>query len=86
MAVNTFRHDLPRAASSRDAWPLLLLLGSCLFFFDVLFRRVQVGFAWAPRLAGLEEPAAPPAEEAGYTQRLLRAKKKVWKQRDEREE
>ena len=29
-----------------------MLVGSCLFFFDVFVRRVQVSFAWVPALAG----------------------------------
>ena len=49
---NTFRHDLPKATSSQDAWHYLLLAASCLFFGDVFFRRVQVNFAWVPPLAG----------------------------------
>jgi Mg-chelatase subunit ChlD len=81
LAVNTFRHDLPKAASSRDAWHYILLLGSCLFFFDVFFRRVQVGFAWAPRLAGRvrdwvlrrQKQAAKPA----YIERLQSRKAAV---------
>jgi Mg-chelatase subunit ChlD/uncharacterized membrane protein len=153
-AVNTFRHDLAKATSSQDIWHYMLLLGSCLFFFDVFFRRVQVGLGWVPPLAGkardwllrrqpqapkpqymerlrsrkaevsgrldqmrasarfepapqqpadlavLEEPAkpavepkpappptaaGPPAEEEeSYTERLLRAKKKVWEDRGEK--
>ncbi|MEE9603881.1 MAG: hypothetical protein V3V75_11285, partial [Thermoguttaceae bacterium] len=43
---NTFRHDLPEATSSREAWHYLLLVGACLFFVDVFYRRVHVSFAW----------------------------------------
>ncbi len=46
---NSFRHDLPRATSPQDIWPSLLLLGGCLFFFDIFFRRVQVNFDWLAR-------------------------------------
>ena len=46
LATNTFRHTLEQATSSQDAWHLILLLGSCLFFFDVFIRRVSVSFAW----------------------------------------
>jgi hypothetical protein len=153
-AVDTFRHDLPKATSGQDIWHLLVLLGCCLFFGDVFIRRVQVNLAWVPPLAGrtrdwvlrrkplpaapptmdrlrsrkaevsgqldqlrtaarfeaspekavgleaLEELIAPPpstsapsrtplaeqkAEEESYTERLLRAKKKVWKDRDQEE-
>jgi uncharacterized membrane protein/Mg-chelatase subunit ChlD len=148
LAVNTFRHDLPKATSSQDIWHYLVLACCCLFFGDVFCRRVQVSLAWVPPLAGrtrdwvlrrqpapaapqtmdrlrsrkaeiggqieqlraatrfeaplsldvLDEPAGPssgaprspaapsappPAEEESYTERLLRAKKKVWKQPDQ---
>jgi hypothetical protein len=46
LEVNTFRHDLPPATSSQDVWPLLLLIGSCLFFGDVFVRRVAINFDW----------------------------------------
>jgi hypothetical protein len=52
LAVNSFRHDLARATSSQDIWFHLVFAASCLFFADVFIRRVQVSFAWAPRLAG----------------------------------
>ena len=52
LAIDTFRHDLPKATSSQDAWYYMVLLGSCLFFFDVFVRRVQVGFGWVPVVAG----------------------------------
>lgn len=152
---NTFRHDLPKARSSQEAWHYLLLIGGCLFFFDVLVRRVALNLTWVGPLAGRmwgrvrgherdaepdnymarlstkkaeigqqieqrrsaarfepssEAPAsgavqeelsgAPPAqqasakpakqdiapekkEEEGYTARLLKAKKKVWDERDQ---
>jgi uncharacterized membrane protein len=155
LAVNTFRRNLLKASSSQDAWQYLLLAASCVFFSDVLFRRVQVNAAWVPPLAlrardwllrRRPKPAAPefmerlrgrkaevseqieqmrggvrfempqsrkpaeltvleeqpaadktakPAEKPGestapkteaesYTERLLRAKKKVWEDRDKK--
>ncbi|MBN2215770.1 MAG: VWA domain-containing protein [Pirellulales bacterium] len=52
LAVNTFRHDLRKATSNQEAWHILALMAGCLFFFDVLVRRVQVHFAWVrPALA-----------------------------------
>jgi hypothetical protein len=160
LAFNTFRHDLPKATSSQDIWHLLALAAACLFFADVLVRRVNVNFAWVsplarrawdfvlrrqplpvkpeymerlrsrkaevedriaqlraatrfempekaeifplppgegwgegePRSAVAEKPA-PPAltpeqkEEEGYTERLLKAKKKAWenKAREDRD-
>jgi uncharacterized membrane protein len=47
-AVNTFRHDLPKAASSQEIWHWLLLLASCVFLGDVFIRRVNVNFQWLP--------------------------------------
>ncbi|MBN2022989.1 MAG: VWA domain-containing protein [Pirellulales bacterium] len=152
LAVNTFRHDLPKATSNQDVWHLIVLIGGCLFFLDVFLRRVQVSFAWAPAglgrardfvlrrkkeapqpefierlrsrkaevtdqidrmrgdvrfeapaeapsdLGAVEELAGPqpaarpkppptaapePAQEESYTERLLKAKKKVWDGRKE---
>ncbi|MFZ5830627.1 MAG: VWA domain-containing protein [Planctomycetota bacterium] len=68
LETNTFRRDLPKARSSQDIWHWVVLFASCLFFGDVFIRRVQVSFAWAPRLmsraAGWlfgrkDEPAEP---------------------------
>ena len=153
--VNSFRRDLPKSSASQDVWHLLVLIGSCLFFFDVFNRRVSLNFAWvrpwatrvrdrvmrreaAPetgetmsrlqsRKAAVDDrlekrraaarfevadeedravdpdlaqqakvkgtqPAAKPRagktlspqqEEESYTERLLKAKKKVWKDRDQ---
>jgi len=52
LAVDSFRHDLPRATSSQDIWYYLVLAACCLFFFDVFVRRVQISFTWVPVLAG----------------------------------
>jgi uncharacterized membrane protein len=55
-AYNPFRHDLPPARSSQDAWPWLIFAAACLFFGDVFLRRVQVGFGWvAPLVAGARD-------------------------------
>ena len=67
-AVNPYRHDLAKAASSQDAWHYFLLAACCLLLVDVFCRRVQVNFAWMPPLAGrvwawlrrrAPKPAAP---------------------------
>jgi len=50
-AANPFRRDLPKATASQDIWYLLVLIGGCLFFFDVFIRRVHVNFAWVAPLA-----------------------------------
>jgi hypothetical protein len=49
-AINTFRHDLPKAASSQEIWHWLLLFASCVFLGDVFIRRVNVSFEWLPPL------------------------------------
>ncbi len=51
-AVNPFRHDLPKATSSQDAWHYMLLLACCLLLGDVFVRRVHVSFGWVPPVAG----------------------------------
>lgn len=77
VAVDTFRHDLPKATSSQDIWYYLVLVGSCLFFFDVFVRRVQVSFAWVPKLAGRLLRRQPPPEEPETIQRLRSRKAEV---------
>ncbi|TWT77151.1 von Willebrand factor type A domain protein [Posidoniimonas polymericola] len=46
VAVDPYRRDMPRAVSSQDRWPLLVMLASCLFFADVFVRRVQFDLSW----------------------------------------
>jgi hypothetical protein len=54
LEVDPFRHNLPKAVSSREMWPLLLLLAACVFFCDIAARRVMIGFEWlAPLLAAV---------------------------------
>lgn len=43
---NTFRHTLAKAISSQTVWPLFVLAAACVFFADVLVRRVQIHFYW----------------------------------------
>jgi uncharacterized membrane protein/Mg-chelatase subunit ChlD len=44
--TNVFRHNLSRARSSQDVWPLFVFMASCLFLADVAVRRVHMGFDW----------------------------------------
>jgi hypothetical protein len=46
LALDTFRHNLPRAVSVKDMWPLLLLIASGVFLADVFIRRVAIGTDW----------------------------------------
>ncbi|MGE0756266.1 MAG: glutamine amidotransferase [Pirellulaceae bacterium] len=48
--TDTFRGGLPPAVSSQDVWPLTLVIMSCVFFADVLIRRVTVSWQWLPAL------------------------------------
>ncbi len=80
-AVNTFRHDLPKASSSQEIWHWLLLLASGVFLADVFVRRVSVSFQWLPPLVtrGLDiilrrQPA--PAQPQ-YIERLKSRKAEV---------
>lgn len=43
---NPFRRDLPRAASNQPIWPWLVVASACLFWGDVLIRRVQFDPTW----------------------------------------
>ncbi len=44
--INTFRRDVARTVSSNYIWPWLVLAAGCLFFGDVLVRRVALEFGW----------------------------------------
>jgi hypothetical protein len=69
LETDTYRHSLPKASSSQDIWPQLMMIAACLFFADVFVRRVQVDFSWLPPLAAKvrdkilrRQPQAAPAE------------------------
>ncbi len=51
LEFDTFRHSLPKARSLQALWPELVLVAACIFFLDVLVRRVRLNFAALPRLA-----------------------------------
>lgn len=42
LKFDTFRHNLPRAISSQEFWPWLMVIAAVAFFADVFVRRVQV--------------------------------------------
>ncbi len=77
LKINSFRHDLPKANSSQDAWHYLVVIAAILFFCDVFVRRVQIGFEWvaplARRVIGRKEEAAP----SEYLARLRSRKEEV---------
>ncbi len=39
---NLFRRDLQPGRAQNGVWPLVVMAGACLFFFDILNRRVQI--------------------------------------------
>ncbi len=86
--VDTFRRSLPKAVSSQDVWPLVLLLTAGLFFFDVMIRRVAISFEWVRTLRDwlavklLRRPATEAPNEA--MQRLRMKKEAISQQIDER--
>jgi uncharacterized membrane protein/Mg-chelatase subunit ChlD len=85
---DTFRHNLAKAISRQDVWPLVLLITACVFFADVLVRRVTIHFYWiGPVLAWLWARTLRRPQESGPDERLerLRSRKaEVSEQLDER--
>ncbi|MEK6238357.1 MAG: hypothetical protein N2C14_26875, partial [Planctomycetales bacterium] len=88
LRINPFRHDMPEATSSQDAWHWLVMAAAALFFFDVLNRRVAIGVGWLvpilsaawSRLRGRD----PQPVESEYMDRL-RGKKAELTQRIEKQ-
>ena len=76
--VNSFRHDLPKAKSAQQIWPLLAFLCGCLFLCDVGVRRVQISMAWmTPMLATVRDRVLrhKPVEQAVPTMARLQSLK-----------
>ncbi len=48
-SINPFRGGLKSVHAIQDVWPLLVLLGSCLFVGDVMVRRVDLHLNWLTR-------------------------------------
>jgi Mg-chelatase subunit ChlD len=51
LAIDPFRRDLPPATTRRAVWPLCVMIGSAIFFSDVLVRRVRLDLSWIVRWA-----------------------------------
>jgi len=87
-SVDTFRRTLAKAMSSRDFWPILLLIAAFVFLTDIFIRRVTVHFYWVlpaltqafHRLRGIQQ--AEVADER--LARLRNRKAAVSNQLDER--
>ena len=86
--MDTFRRTLPKAISSKDVWPLFLLLAAAVFLGDVFIRRVTVHFYWVvPAVAwAYNRLLRRPQEEARdeVLERLRNRKAAVTSQIDER--
>lgn len=86
--VDTFRRTLPKAMSSKDIWPLILLLAAGIFLVDIAIRRITIHFYWVmPALAYawgrvMQRPLEPVRTEA--MERLRSKKAAVTSQLDER--
>jgi len=75
---DTFRHNLAKAISRQDIWPLVLLATACVFFCDVLVRRVTIHFYWiGPAIAWLWARVLrrPQAETPDERMERLRSRK-----------
>jgi hypothetical protein len=76
----TFDHSLPAEGSPREIWPLLVVLASLLFLFDIALRRLRLalldirraGLRVGARLLGQAQAVAAPAQA-----RLLAAKGRI---------
>ncbi len=44
--LDAFRGGLRKAITRQDVWPIVLLIAACVFFGDVLIRRVTLHFYW----------------------------------------
>lgn len=73
LTFDTFRHNLAKAISSRDAWQWFLVLGATLFFADIFVRRVAVSYEWfAPTVNWLIAKVWRREAESGDDARLER--------------
>ena len=72
LSVNAFRPTLTNAISIESMWPFLLLLGACVFFVDVLVRRVAITFQWVNTLWSKAKSAFGRKEEVATTSRISR--------------
>jgi uncharacterized membrane protein/Mg-chelatase subunit ChlD len=72
-STDTFRRTLAKALSSRDFWPIFLLIAACVFLGDVFIRRVTVHFYWVmPALAVAYNRVLGRQPEAAPDERLAR--------------
>ncbi len=87
--ASLFRHDLAKATSRQSCWHFVLLAGACLFFFDVLNRRVAISShdlssaaEWLARFVPWQKAAPAPASLV--MNRLRARKQSIAQQLDDR--
>lgn len=85
LEADVFRPTVPPAISVRDIWPTLALLAACVFFFDVLVRRIAINplAAVSPALAWLRRRRVPAPQEERM-ERLRHRKAAIEQQIDSR--
>ena len=66
--LNPFRSGLAAIGSIRDAWPMLVLLACCLFFADVMVRRIAPRMGWVKQF--LSSAATEPESVTASVSRL----------------
>ena len=88
LKVDTFRPDLPKAISRQNVWPWVLVISACLFFADVLVRRVMFTGEWfepvVARVRALVRRRDEAAPVAARLERLRSRKASVAGELDER--
>lgn len=87
-SVDTFRRTLPKAMSSKDIWPYILLIAAGIFLVDIAIRRITIHFYWVqPAVAYAWGRVMRRPQEAVRTEvmeRLRSKKAAVTSQLDER--
>jgi Mg-chelatase subunit ChlD len=85
-SASVFRSGLSLGANSRDAWQLLAFLASCMFFADVLVRRVQLSPTWlAARFRRARRPEQEKLDTRETASRLRSRKQQVADQLNRRQ-
>ncbi|MEX0866562.1 MAG: VWA domain-containing protein, partial [Pirellulales bacterium] len=84
LQFNSFRPTLPPAISLRDVWPELALLAACMFFFDVLIRRVAIRPLAAVSVVLARLRGTPESSPAASMERLQSRKAETVRQHEQR--
>lgn len=85
--ADVFRKTLAPASSGQDAWHWFVFAGACLFFVDVLQRRVVFSTEWLQkRLAGWRKGTPAPTAGSEFLDRLRERKQEVDRRLEEARE